>query len=217
MHGGHGRSEWCGVSRQARSRKLVVTVDRPGGFVFSRDVAAPVGYTRLISPAASRETGTVEETELPRLSCTHHCDPRGCATLRNQCERVLRHRGCGVILDVVRVNSDAVDTSLSRWAILSSMLPVGAVWTNIIGDRDIPPPDAHGNCWCSQFAPTTLRKREVRRRASAHCRDADTRADGTYDRIAKKYFDFDVYGQRNMARRTASSGRPGYRRRLESR
>ncbi|MEW9583999.1 ABC transporter substrate-binding protein [Paraburkholderia sp. DGU8] len=40
-----------------------------------------------------------------------------------------------------------------------------------------------------------LRKEDADLKAKIDKAIADTRADGTYDRIAKKYFDFDVYGQ----------------------
>ena len=40
-----------------------------------------------------------------------------------------------------------------------------------------------------------LRKEDTDLKAKIDQAIADTRADGTYDRIAKKYFDFDVYGQ----------------------
>ncbi|HZZ11758.1 MAG TPA: ABC transporter substrate-binding protein [Paraburkholderia sp.] len=40
-----------------------------------------------------------------------------------------------------------------------------------------------------------LRKEDVDLKAKIDKAIADIRADGTYDRIAKKYFDFDVYGQ----------------------
>jgi lysine/arginine/ornithine transport system substrate-binding protein len=40
-----------------------------------------------------------------------------------------------------------------------------------------------------------LRKEDADLQAKIDKAIADTRADGTYDRIAKKYFDFDVYGQ----------------------
>jgi lysine/arginine/ornithine transport system substrate-binding protein len=40
-----------------------------------------------------------------------------------------------------------------------------------------------------------LRKEDTDLKAKIDKAIADTRADGTYDRIAKKYFDFDVYGQ----------------------
>ncbi|CAB3798280.1 Histidine-binding periplasmic protein [Paraburkholderia ultramafica] len=40
-----------------------------------------------------------------------------------------------------------------------------------------------------------LRKEDTDLKAKIDKAIADARADGTYDRIAKKYFDFDVYGQ----------------------
>jgi lysine/arginine/ornithine transport system substrate-binding protein len=40
-----------------------------------------------------------------------------------------------------------------------------------------------------------LRKEDTDLKAKIDQAIADMRADGTYDRIAKKYFDFDVYGQ----------------------
>ncbi|MDR8402111.1 ABC transporter substrate-binding protein [Paraburkholderia sp. USG1] len=40
-----------------------------------------------------------------------------------------------------------------------------------------------------------LRKEDTDLKAKIDKAIADTRADGTYDKIAKKYFDFDVYGQ----------------------
>ena len=76
----------------------------------------------------------------------------------------------------------------------SAALSLGLLKTDKGADFEFVGPTFSDKRWFGEGAGIALRKEDTDLKALLNKAIDDIRADGTYDQIAKKYFDFDVYG-----------------------